>query len=599
MGKKFLSLSNLNFLIWDVFKLDEILKHHYYRHQDKDAVNMMVDSAVKIAEKHLQPFMKEMDRNPPELVNGQIKSHPKISKLIKAMGDGGWYSATASMDEGGMQIPLMVDAVANLIFQAANNGTYGFTGLNAGAANLISAFASNELKEEYVPNLHSGKWQGTMALTEPDAGSSLGDIKSTAAATGEDGVYKIRGQKIFISAGDVEHVDNIVHMMLARIEGEPSGTKGISLFIVPKFRKEKNKNVSNDVKTAGIFHKMGQKATPTVHLSMGDKKDCIGYLVGEKNQGLNYMFKLMNEARISVGIGAAAMASAAYYASLEYANERPQGRVKGEEKSEDQAMIIEHADVKRMLLKQKAIVEGSISLIIQCANFADLVKTKEGDLRDHYQLLLDLLTPVVKTYPSERGIESVSEALQCLGGYGYTEDFELEQLYRDIRITPLYEGTTGIQSLDLLGRKVLMENGKAMQLLAKEFEFTVRDARYFEELNDVVDPFIAGSDELKKVTHHLLSYAMNSKLDRFVADATVYMEMFGLVCLGWQWLKQGVVVVDSCRKNVENLENPFYLGKLHTMRYFFTYEYPRVYSLSATLMNDNDLTLTVDKSWLN
>ncbi|MEM7298384.1 MAG: acyl-CoA dehydrogenase family protein, partial [Bacteroidota bacterium] len=428
MGKKFLSLSNLQFLLFEVHKLDEILKHHYYRHQDKQAVNMVIDSAMKIAEKHLQPYMKEMDRNPPELVKGSVVSHPKIAKLIKVMGEGGWYSATASMDEGGMQIPLMVDTVAGLIFQAANNGTYGFTGLNAGAANLISAFASNELKEEYVPKLHSGKWQGTMALTEPDAGSSLGDLTSSASSTGEDGVYKIKGQKVFISAGDVEHVDNIVHMMLARIEGEPEGSKGISLFIVPKFRFEKNKKIPNDVKTAGIFHKMGQKATPTVHLAMGEKNDCYGYLVGDKNQGLIYMFKLMNEARISVGIGAAGMASAAYYAALEYANERPQGRKRVDKSEGDQVMIIEHADVKRMLLKQKAIVEGSISLILQCANFADLVKTKEGDLRDHYQLLLDLITPVVKTYPSERGIESVSDALQCLGGYGYCEDFEIEQL---------------------------------------------------------------------------------------------------------------------------------------------------------------------------
>ena len=502
------------------------------------------------------------------------------------------------MEDGGMQIPLMVDTAANFIFQAANNGAYGYTGLNTGAANLIIEFASEELVKEYVPNLQSGRWQGTMALTEPDAGSSLGDITTTANSIGEHGTYKIKGDKIFISAGDGQHSENTVHMMLARIEGEPAGSKGISLFIVPKYRFDNKKRISNDVKTAGIFHKMGQKATPTVHLSMGEKNSCYGYLVGDKNKGLAYMFKLMNEARISVGVGAAAMASAAYYQALEYANERPQGRSREGKPEDKQINIIEHSDVKRMFLKQKSIVEGSLSLILQCASFADLVKTKEGDLSDHYQLLLDLLTPVVKTYPSERGIESVSEALQVFGGYGYCEDFELEQLYRDIRITPIYEGTTGIQSLDLLGRKVLMQNGKPMQLLSKEFEFTVRDARYFEELNDVVDPFVGGSDELKKVTHHLLAYAMNNNIDKYLADATVYMEMFGLVCLGWQWLKQGVSVVDACRKNVENLENPFHLGKLHTMRYFFTYEYPRVYSLSEVLRNDLELTISMDKSWL-
>jgi len=597
MGKKFVSLTNLNFLLYDVHGLKEILNHHYYRHQDKQAVDLMIESAIKISEKYLLPFMSEMDKKPPELVNGEVVTHPKIAKLIKAMGDGGWFCASASLENGGMQIPLMVDTAANFVFQAANNGTYGFTGLNAGAANLILEFASTELKEEYVPKLHSGKWQGTMALTEPQAGSSLGDITSTAYSTGQDGIYKIKGQKVFISAGDYEHPENIVHMMLARIEGEPEGSKGISLFVVPKYRSEKKKLVSNDVKTAGIFHKMGQKATPTVHLAFGEKNNCFGYLVGDKNQGLNYMFKLMNEARISVGIGAAGMMSMAYYAALEYANERPQGRKIGDKEGE-QINIIEHADIKRMLLKQKSILEGSLSLILQCANFADLVKTKEGDLRDHYQLLLDLLTPVVKTCPSERGIEAVSDALQCLGGYGYCEDFELEQLYRDIRITPIYEGTTGIQSLDLLGRKVLMENGKAMQLLAKEFEFAVRDARYYEELNDILPLFEDGAAELKKVTHHLLAFAMKNKLDRFLADATIYMELFGLVCLGWQWLKQGTVITEACRKNVENLENPFHLGKIQTMKYFFTYEFPRVKSLTETLMNDADLTLGTDKSWL-
>ena len=598
MAKKFLSRTNLSFLLFEVHKLEEIMKHHFYRHNDKDAVNMMIDSAMKIAEKHLQPFTKDMDRKAPELVNGEVTVHPRIAKLVKALGDGGWYSTTVVMENGGMQAPIMVDTAANFIFQAANNGTYGFTGLNAGAANLLLEFASDELIEEYVPHLHSGRWQGTMALTEPDAGSSLGDLTTTAMSIGEHGTYKIKGQKVFISAGDYQNAENIVHMMLARIEGEPAGSKGISLFVVPKYRFDGKKRISNDVKTAGIFHKMGQKATPTVHLSMGEKNNCYGFLIGDKNHGLSYMFKLMNEARISVGIGATGMASAAYYQALEYANERPQGRPRGAKNEDPPVNIIEHPDIKRMFLKQKCIVEGSLSLLFQCAFFADMVRTKEGDLRDHYQLLLDLLTPVVKTYPSERGIESVSEALQVLGGYGYCDDFELEQLYRDIRITPIYEGTTGIQSLDLLGRKVLMQNGKALQLLSKEFEFTVRDAKSLEELNDIVDPFIAGSDELKKVTHHLLAYAMNNNLDKFLADATVYMELFGLVCLGWQWLKQGVTVVEACRSNVENLENPFHLGKLHTMRYFFTYEYPRVYSLSEILRNDLELTISMDKSWL-
>ncbi|MEQ9423969.1 MAG: acyl-CoA dehydrogenase [Cyclobacteriaceae bacterium] len=582
----------------DVHKLGDILKHHYYRHNDMESIDMMVNSAMKIAEKHLYPYMREMDQAPPEIVDGEVVSHKEIKKIIKAMGDGGWYSANAPLSDNGMQIPHIVDSAASFIFQAANNGAYGFVGLNPGVANLILNFATDELKEQFVPNLHSGKWQGTMALTEPDAGSSLGDIKTSAQRTGTAGVYAIRGQKIFISGGDFEHTENIVHMVLARIDGEPEGTKGISLFIVPKLTQEKGRLVSNDVKTAGLFHKMGQKGTPTAHLIFGEGKKCLGYLVGEPNRGLEYMFHMMNEARIAVGINAAGTASTAYYAALAYANERPQGRIKdGKSTSDDQVMIIEHADVKRMLLKQKAIIEGSLSLIMQCAHYADKAQTTEGDMKEHNQLLLDLLTPVAKSYPAEEGLKSVSDALQCLGGYGYCEDFELEQLYRDIRIAPIYEGTTGIQALDLLGRKVLLQNGKPMQLLAKEFEFTIRDARYHQDLAEFIPLFEEGAKELKKVTQHLLAFAMHNRVDRYTSDATVYMEMFGLVCMGWQWLKQGIEIQDQCYKNVENLENPFHLGKMQTWKYFFHYEFPKVHSLSNTLMANQDVTLSMKKEW--
>jgi len=366
---------------------------------------------------------------------------------------------------------------------------------------------------------------------------------------------------------------------------------------VPKYREENGALVDNDVVTAGVYHKMGQKSTPAVHYVAGDNDNCHGYLLGEPNKGLSYMFQMMNEARLGVGLMGAAIASAAYYASLEYANERPQGRKISDHNAKDkpQTMIINHPDVKRMLLFQKAVVEGSFSLIMECARYADLIKATDDEAaKKRYNTLLDLLTPVAKTFPAEYGIRSVSEGMQCLGGFGYTTDFPLETYYRDIRITSIYEGTTGIQSLDLLGRKVMGTGGKSLQLLGEEIKALAEEASTYDDLKKYVGILQEKLQDLQKVTQHLGAIAMQGKHELFLADATLYMEFFSLIVIGWQWLKQATVAKKALvTGSPEGDQLKFYESKIHTMRYFYSYELPKTLGLATRLM-DKDEVITVE-----
>ncbi|HAS43645.1 MAG TPA: acyl-CoA dehydrogenase [Microscillaceae bacterium] len=596
MAKKYVSVENLKFLLNEVFNIQEVLDTPYYAETDGEAVNMILDAATDLADRYLFPHYVEIDRTDHTFEDGKVTIHPKIQEFIKASGEAGFIGASFSYEHGGQQLPEMVTAGAGAIMSAANNGVLMFTGLTAGSAHLILSYGAEELKEKYATKMLAGQWQGTMALTEPQAGSSLSDIVSSATPT-DEGHYKLKGQKIFISAGDYEGAENVVHLMLARIDGAPLGTKGISLFVVPKYREENGALVDNDVTTAGVYHKMGQKSTPAVHYIAGDNDNCHGWLVGEPNKGLSYMFQMMNEARLGVGLMGAAIASAAYYASLEYANERPQGRKISDHNAKDkpQTMIINHPDVKRMLLFQKAVVEGSFSLIMECARYADLIKTTDDEAaKKRYNTLLDLLTPVAKTFPAEYGIRSVSEGMQCLGGFGYTTDFPLETYYRDIRITSIYEGTTGIQSLDLLGRKVMGTGGKSLQLLGEEIKALAEEASTYDDLKKYVGILQEKMQELQKVTQHLGAMAMQGKHELFLADATLYMEFFSLIVIGWQWLKQATVAKKALvTGNPEGDQLKFYESKIHTMRYFYSYELPKTLGLAARL-TDKDEVITVE-----
>jgi alkylation response protein AidB-like acyl-CoA dehydrogenase len=598
MATKFMSMRNLKFLLYEVFDLASLTRHSYYREYDRKMLDMVLQAASELAERLLWPCFQEMDRNPPELADDTVKVHPVVKTMLKEFGSGGWIATTVPETLDGQQLPHLVSDACQFIFCSANYSASAYAGLIDGAARLIENFGSRDLYNTYVPRMRSGQWQGTMALTEPEAGSSLSDITTTAEPTGK-GYYKMRGQKVFISAGDHDAVENVVHLMLAKITGAPPGVKGISLFIVPKKRiSEEGSLVPNDVVTSGIFHKLGYRGCPITQLSIGDKDDCRGYLVGKPHQGLMYMFQMMNEARISVGMGATAMATAAYYASLEYSKTRKQGRKLSEkDPTRPQVSIIEHPDVKRMLLFQRAVVEGSLCLLLQCSKYADLQKIGNDDEKEKVTLLLDLLTPVAKTYPSEMGLLSISQGLQCLGGSGYCDDYPLEQYYRDARIHPIHEGTTGIHGMDLLGRKVLMQNGKAFQLYLKEVRTTVGEAGNFPSLEPYARSLSEGLDKLTQVTSHLLGISQHKGVEHSLADATLYLELFGIISIGWQWLLQAIAILRALDRKLPAGEKDFYQGKFYAFRYFFGYELPKIEGLVKRLMNSDGLTVEMQEAF--
>lgn len=598
MAEKYVDVDTLKYMLYDVHNLEELLSRERFQDHDKESLDMFLDSVKEFADRELFPYCKEMDENPAYHKDGKVFVHDQVKTMMYKGGEMGLISAPFDYDSGGLQIPLMTQTAVYYTLDAANNHLPGYAALTSGSAELIVHFGNKELNETYVPKMLSGQWGGTMCLTEPQAGSSLSDITTKATPT-DDGFYKILGQKIFISGGDNNFTENIVHLVLARIEGAPKGTKGISLFVVPKNRPTENGNLEfNDVTTVADFQKMGQRGYCTTHLGFGDADNCRGWLVGEANKGLHYMFLMMNGARIAVGRGASAIASAAYYASLQYANERPQGRKLSSDgkknPDENQTLIINHPDVRRMLLQQKSVVEGSMSLTFLSAKYYDIIETATSpEEKEKYNLLLEMIIPIVKTYPSEAGREAIDNGLQVLGGYGFCTDFILQQYYRDIRIFALYEGTTGIQSQDLLGRKVTMQNGKALQLLSAEIMKTIQEASKVEGLQSYAKTLGAKLQLTQKVLGHLMPHAMKGDYERYLADASVFMEFLSLVIIGWTWLNLGLNATNALTTEGK-YSKEFYESKIHTMKYFFTYEIPKTSGLAEILLNTESITIKKD-----
>ena len=596
MADKYVDIDTLKYLLYDVHELEELLKRERFVDHDKESLDMFLDSSKDFADRELFPYFKEMDENPAFHKDGQVYVHKQVETMMKKGGELGFISSSFDYEVGGLQIPLMASTASSYILDAANNHLPGYAGLTQGAAELIIHFAKKDLLDKYVPEMLAGNWGGTMCLTEPQAGSSLSDIV-TKATPHENGYYNISGQKIFISAGDNQYLDNIVHLVLARVEGAPKGTKGISLFIVPKNRKLDDGSLEpNDVTSVADFQKMGQKGYCTTHLGFGDKEDCRGWLVGEENNGLSCMFVMMNAARIGVGRAASAIASAAYYASLQYANERPQGRKLSSDGKknveESQSLIIEHPDVRRMLLLQKAVVEGSMSLVLLAAKYYDLESTAQSkEEKIKYNTLLEMIIPVVKTYPSDAGAYSVNNGLQVLGGYGFCSDFILQQYYRDIRISAIYEGTTGIQSQDLLGRKITMNNGEGLKLLLAEIIETITKASNYPELKEYCDSLSEKIKLSEKILQSLMPYALKGDFEKYLADASIFMEFFSLVIVGWNWLEIAANSQQALKNNDRKYSEIFYRSKVETMKYFFEYELPKTISHSEIIMNPSSVTI--------
>lgn len=600
MAKEYVDMDTLKYLLYKVYDLEGLLSYERFQDHDVQSLNLFLDSVKEFSDRELFPYFKEMDETPAHYKDGTVIVHKQVDVMMKKGGEMGLIAAPFDYGAGGLQIPLIVQTASAYIQDAANNHLPGYAGLTLGAAELIVHFADGTLNETYVPKMLSGTWGGTMCLTEPQAGSSLSDITTKATPT-ENGYYKISGQKIFISGGDNQFTENIVHLVLARIEGAPSGTKGISLFVVPKKRPNADGTLDqNDVMTVADFQKMGQRGYCTTHLGFGDSDDCRGWLVGEPHQGLKYMFLMMNSARIGVGRGAAAITMAAYLASLEYANERPQGRkltsTGKKNPDENQSLIIEHPDVRRMLLLQKSIAESSLSLVLLASKYHDIMQsTKDGAEKEKYNLLLEMIIPIVKTYPSEAGAEAVDNGLQVLGGYGYCTDFILQQYYRDIRISAIYEGTTGIQSQDLLGRKVPMEKGKALQLLITEIKATITAASQYDDLKPYATKLKGKLKLTQEVLGFLMPFAQKGDYERYLADANLFMEFLSIIVVSWLWLDMARQAKQSLVTGDTSYSKDFYESKIHTMKFYFRYELPKTTGLAESLMDPESLTVKTDK----
>jgi len=588
MANSLLRDRDVEFLLYEVLHADELCALPAFADHSRETFDLFLGSARKLAREALFPAYKPMDESGPRLEKGQVHVHPAMRELWLGMVDLGIIAASRPAEVSGQSLPLTVYSVGTGYLMAANAAAYGYAGLTTGAAHLLEAFGDQALRSEIMPKMYAGEWSGTMALTEPQAGSSLSDVKTRARKTRE-GHYLISGNKVFISGGDQDVTENVVHLVLARIEGAPAGIKGVSLFCVPKKRRgPQGSLIDNDCTPAGVFHKMGWRGLPSIALNFGERGDCQGYLVGEAHQGISYMFQMMNEARLMVGMNGIATASVAYLESLEYARTRPQGRpLSSRDPSSPQIPIVEHADVRRMLLRQKAIVEGGLALLLSTARFADLAEhASDPTVRARSALLLDLLTPVAKSFPAERGFESNTLAVQVHGGYGYTSEYLPESWLRDQKLNSLHEGTTGIQGMDLLGRKVLAQNGAALAALGQELAAALARA----EAALVPDQWRKGlalaMQTVAELTLHLGTLGISGDRDGMLLHSADYLEIFSIVTLSWQWILLASAAQEGLAKGEggETGRN-FYQGKLRAAQYWFANELPRVEHLAALCRN--------------
>src|SRR5258708_26072737 len=531
-----------------------------------------------------------MDEHPPRLEQGQVRVHPAMREIWPQMFELGLASATRPAEVLGQQLPVTVGAMAAHYLMAANAAAFGYLGLTEGAAHLIEAFGSAFLRSEVMPKMYAGEWSGTMALTEPHAGSSLADVK-TRARPGPEGTFLVDGNKVFISGGDHDLTANIVLLTLARIEVAPAGLQGVSLFAIPKKRLD---GKDNDCSCAGVFHKMGWRGLPSIALNFGERGECRGWLVGEAGKGIAYMFQMMNAARLMVGLHGVSTASAAYFEALEYAKTRPQGRpLQSRDARSPQVPIVEHADVRRMLLKQKCVVEGGLALLATCARYADLSRhAVEPEERRRAQLLLDLLTPVAKTFPAERGFESNALAVQIHGGYGYTSEYLPEAWLRDQKLNTIHEGTTGIQSLDLLGRKAVAESGAGLLALSEEIAATVVRAQAAGVEPAWIEAVRSAFVTIGEVTLQLAQLGLAGDRDGMMLHSADYLEMFSTAAVGWMWLAQAAAAPEA------QSSDAFYLGKLAAGPYWIAPELPRIANLPALCAARDDAYARAQPEWV-
>ena len=587
--------NTLDFLLYDWLQAESLNQRPRFADHSRETFDAVFDTCERIAREKYAPFNRLVDTQEPHFDGEKVILPKATHDAQKAYAASGMLSAAQDYDMGGMQLPYTIEAAANSFFAMASV-SIGSGMLTTGNANLLMVHGTSAQKEVFAKHEFSGRFSGTMCLSEPQAGSSLSDVTTRAVPDGDDfeaeplGVrYRLKGNKMWISSGEHELTENIIHLVLAKIPGPDgkliAGTRGISLFIVPKKlvnTKGELTGVRNDVALAGLNHKLGWRGTTNTLLNFGEGKylvdgeaGAVGYLVGKPHEGLRCMFHMMNEARIGVGLAATMLGLAGYYASLDYAKNRPQGRptgIGGKDPAQPQIRIIEHADVKRMLLAQKSYCEGALALELYCARLVDEQHTGAPEAADEARMLLEVLTPIAKSWPSEWCLEANSLAIQVHGGYGYTRDFPVEQYWRDNRLNMIHEGTHGIQATDLLGRKVLMEGGRGLALLASRINATIERAIQVPELAEYANALGKALQQVGSATK--AAWATGMPVDA-LANAVPYMQAVGHTVLAWIWLDVASTSLQSQSRNATK-SIAAHAGRMGATRYFYHYELPKI-----------------------
>jgi alkylation response protein AidB-like acyl-CoA dehydrogenase len=535
-----------------------------YKDLNEKTFDMLITEALKFARGVVDPLQEIGEQFGVKFEDGKVTCAPEFKKAFAQYGQDGWTAAVRDPEYGGQGFPNMMRIVINDLMYGACQSFNMAPSLTHGAAHLIESFGTEALKARFIPKMFDGTWGGTMCLTEANAGSNLAALQTTAYPTGDH--YKIKGSKIFISWGDHDLTENIIHLVLARMEGAPAGVKGISLFVVPKMKLNPDGSIagSNDVLCGGVEKKLGLHASPTCVLNFGSQDDCIGYLCGEANRGLAHMFQMMNAARINTGVSGMALASTAYQNALEYARGRAQGRDIGRRKSGD-VPIIDHPDVRRMLLWMKAMVDGMRSMIYTGAFWQDFaLELAEGEEKQHYANLLDFMTPIIKGYCSDMGFRVCETAIQCLGGYGFCKEYPLEQYLRDAKIMSLYEGTNGIQSMDLMGRKMRIQNGGPFNAYRKELEKFCRENQDHPRLAKPINALFEVFEKLTAVAMHMKDQMSSDPL-QWASNTYPALMAFGEVTIIWRLLDMAVIATRAIEKGKQR---KFYTGKIMQATYF-------------------------------
>ena len=577
---------NLDFMLYELLGADRLCDYPRFAEHSRDTFGAALDLAHQIALEKFLPHNRKSDLHEPHMVDGKVELIPEIGEAVQAYNDAGFAAALADYDAGGMQLPFVIAQACDSMFSAANPGTIAYPALARGVSNLLEAYGTPEQKRLYKQPIIEGRYFGTMCLSEPHAGSSLADIKTTAEPQA-DGSYRLTGAKMWISAGDHELGENIIHLVLAKIVGAPAGVRGISLFIVPRWKVDADgsRGARNDVRLAGLNHKMGQRGSVNTFLKFGEAGDCDAFLVGEPHQGLGYMFHMMNEERIGVGMGAVLQGLAGYLYSLQYAKERKQGRHPDQkDPNSPPVAIIEHADVRRMLLQQKVYVEGAEALGYYASMLVDHARDPDEAVQRDSHLLLELLTPIVKAWGSDYSLKANELAVQVLGGYGFTREYPVEQNYRDNRINPIHEGTNGIQALDLLGRKAMMHDGAALKLLMAKIAQACVEAGADETLKPLADQLATAAKLAIDATRAAGKRMVAGDVRLALANASNYMTVLGHLAIGWVWLQQATIAQKQL-PNATGDDRDFYAGKLQACRFFFATELPLV-EHAARLVRD-------------